>query len=909
MVERIAVETTQVLVLADGENVSAVANKRGHLFEQFVAQLLSTLGYEDAESSSLNVTSEGIELDVSARAVVTRQGLLAECKTYSSNVSAAMLTSFVGKYAVKHASDPQLAGIFVALPRLTAQGEEQAEATHKAFPLFRYLASRQITELLRNAKLLPSETDGPALCSDLTLIISEHGLALAAKELDPKTRRATRVAIWRSSAGVPDPILDLLSRTPYAEGMSVVPYGPDMPPVVPVTPGAPPTIVTVRGSDSDFEYQLPAAPRYFVGRKAVDASLRNLVTQRDAGGTIVINAKSGWGKSSLALQLARRTEQAGGVALVIDSRTADRADFVTAVLERISRLAASKKLLVLPSDAAFSSLASTIRTLEQAELRGRSRPLLVFFDQFENVFRNESLTRVFRDLALLVHELHVPLTVGFAWKTDLVGWTEAHPYQLRDEIRDVSTVTVLDPLGPAEIGILLGRLEKAVGQKLQRDLRRRLREYSQGLPWLFKKLGGHIISELRLGVRQEELVRAALNVQNLFETDLAALSPSEEAALRLIARSAPVPVTDLDTTVSSPVLESLLHKRLVVQVGERIDTYWDTFRDFLVTGRVAVEDSYIVRYGPSSVGKLLRRLIAAGGTMTVPQAASQLNTSTTFIFNLSRELRQFGLAAAEANRLEIDPAVLDGADAEVASRERTATALRRHKILPIVTGLLTDSPGAVPLSCLAEELPTAFPAIEANPGSWLVYARCFAQWLAFAGLAALDKDGLRRLDEGDEPTQHLLAGAAPARVRGVFPQGPAGPAEALLLHIADPATVARPEGRSSRTALRDLTVLGAITLDERDNLTLAREDLVSDGELSEDILATLVRRMPGLADALDALVENPAAKPHAVGAILQQSVGAQWSAASIVASGKYMRSWARLCGIETRRRPEPAPGL
>jgi hypothetical protein len=89
---------------------------------------------------------------------------------------------------------------------------------------------------------------------------------------------------------------------------------------------------------------------------------------------------------------------------------------------------------------------------------------------------------------------------------------------------------------------------------------------------------------------------------------------------------------------------------------------------------------------------------------------------------------------------------------------------------------------------------------------------------------------------------------------------PGGPAAALLLHVADPAAAARPEGRSSRTALRDLTILGAVTLDARDNRHAGPQRPRQ--RRRGDILATLVRQMPGAADALDALVESPAAAPR-----------------------------------------------
>ena len=208
------------------------------------------------------------------------------------------------------------------------------------------------------------------------------------------------------------------------------------------------------------------------------------------------------------------------------------------MLERLASEASRKRVLDLPDDAAFSSLSAGVRTLSNATPRGAAKPLLLFFDQFENVFRDEALTRSFRDLALQVQEVELPLTIAFAWKTDLVGWTEGHPYQLRDEIRGSATVTTLEPLGPKEIGTLLDRLGKAAEERLQKDLRQRLREYSQGTR-RFKKLGGHILAELQAGVSQDDLVRAGLNVQALFAADLAELSPAEEEALRRVAAVSP----------------------------------------------------------------------------------------------------------------------------------------------------------------------------------------------------------------------------------------------------------------------------------------------------------------------------------------------------------------------------------
>jgi hypothetical protein len=71
-----------------------------------------------------------------------------------------------------------------------------------------------------------------------------------------------------------------------------------------------PVIVTVAGSHSDFdEYQLPASPKYFVGRKRLVEALGHALDAR--AGVLVLNAKSGWGKSSAALRLKALTTAGG----------------------------------------------------------------------------------------------------------------------------------------------------------------------------------------------------------------------------------------------------------------------------------------------------------------------------------------------------------------------------------------------------------------------------------------------------------------------------------------------------------------------------------------------------------------------------------------------------------------------
>ena len=199
------------------------------------------------------------------------------------------------------------------------------------------------------------------------------------------------------------------------------------------------------------------------------------------------------------------------------------------MLRKTAHEAEASGLVELPANQSWASLSSALTSLERSRWL-RDAPLMVFFDQFENVFQQETTTREFRDLALRVRDSSAKVLVGFAWKTDMVSWTEGHPYRFRDEIRSAGDQLLLLPMGPRDIELLLRRLEKQLAGKLSRDLRQRLREYSQGYPWLFKKLAGHVINEIGQGRSQEQLVSEALNVRSLFVADMAGLGPVETNA-------------------------------------------------------------------------------------------------------------------------------------------------------------------------------------------------------------------------------------------------------------------------------------------------------------------------------------------------------------------------------------------
>ena len=878
-----------VVVLADGASKGATDNARGHLFEKFVAHLFHMYGYSQPSIENSNVTADGIELDVVATHEISRQEMIAECKAYSSPVSAAMLGTFHSKLVTRRYKAPNTQGYFVALPRLTANGKEQADEIAANDAGFKLLTARGVVDLLRSKKFIVECPITNVLSSDPAVIISEHGVYAACLEVDDKSRTPSRVLIWAVDGLVPSPVLESLSRDKYAQGATVVDARDPHPPVPEQSTDFGGIIVAVTGSQSDFEYQLPASPKYFVGRKSLIASLEESVDSHV--GAIVLNAQSGWGKSSAALRLQALVQDRRGYASIIDSRTASHRRFVSDALRVAALNAEEAGVLELGDDASWASLPSSLRTLKDALWSGG--PLVVFFDQFENVFRDEALTREFRDLALSARDLSEHLLVGFAWKTDLIGWTENHPYQLRDEIRTNATVLTLGPLGVSEVDTLLRRLEKALGQSIARDLKTRLREYSQGLPWLFKKLAGHLLREVKAGATQEQLANEALNIQNLFDADLAELGPVEQDGLRYIARWAPIGIGEVMERVSTPIVETLINRRLVVQVGARLDTYWDIFRDYLNNGRVPVEDSYILRQSPVSVARLLKEVLADGGDSSVRRIAERLGTSENGVFNLSRELRLLGATSYEPNKVRLLPEIWESDDREQELRRRVSSSLRRHRSYSTFVTLV-DRQSEVTIQTYADALPTAFPAVYAKPSTWVGYARVHLQWFEYAGLAKQKGTTWSLTPEGTIGTGQLLGGQVVHRMRGGFPHDAAGPSLNLLTELGSGQMVTKTR------AVRSLEIIGCVRENADGSYSLTQPDLVVDGAVVPERLHQLLVAVPGVPEGLAVIESNPAARPEEVGEAVRQALSAEWAVTTTKGIGKHLRSWARAAGIPVK---------
>ncbi len=895
------VQDATVIILAAGDTDAAKAAARGHLFEQFMAQVMHNLGYARPTSSVLNRTADGSELDIDITHELNRSRAIAECKAYRSNIDLAKLSNFYGKLCYQRlvGDNPGLQGFFFAIPRFTAEAREYASEIEKKDDKFRTLTAVDINELMQSRGLAPKLNDDEQH-SDPALIVHATGQYAAALQLDSKTRMAHCVDVTARTGAVPQEVLDLLATHPYAQGLPIVDISVDgakSPNVDRLTASQP--LVEVRGSDSDFQYQFPASPRYFVGRKKVSGDLDDHITAN--AGPFVLNAQSGWGKSSLALKVASRNK---GVSLVLDTRTANSPSYVSAALRKAGLRAEQQGRIILPPSASWASVDAAVSTIAQSEWIGEGS-LLVIFDQFENVFTNHALTQEFRNLALLNREESSILTVGYCWKTDFVDWIENHPYQLRDQIKSSSRIWTLAPLVSREVDLVLRRLEKQIGAKLTRELRQRLREYSLGLPWLLKKLSGHLISEISAGKTQEQLIGEALNIQSLFDSDLAKLGPEERDALNFIAQWAPVRAAEITERFNSSVVQSLVDERLIVQVGDKLDTYWDTFRDYLNSGRVPIEDSFILRIHPNSVAGLVSELLAANGATAIADVAAAWEVSEKSVGNSARELRQLGLASLNSGTLTLLPELLASENVEHELRRRVATSLRRHRAFSAFAELSERGQGRVSIPEFSSKLQETFTSIEGTPHTWTQYASTFLAWFEYAGLIMASGPGYSMAPEGAEGKGSLTTRSPRALRTGTFPTSAAGPALKLLID-SDGVHVSPPSGK--KASFNQLIALRAIKpVDENSGQYLIYPNLMRGGEVDPAVLLGLLRGVPGGPEAISLLEADPAVSATLIGGVFGKAQKVTWTDSTRDLVGRSFFAWARAAGLKTQRKSRSKP--
>ena len=739
------------------------AKAKGDLLERFAEDFLRTQSYE--VETQVRVTAA--ELDLLCKHRVNGRTLYVECKAHRDPLSSNELKNLLGTIAFKNYDEGWL--ISAGALGKDAKGfqhEWEGKPSQERQKLSIYTPDR-IIKAFADAKLIQLPPSGPLPEWDLegihigewVLLITQNGRFWAAPTLELGVGVPSGVVVVEVLTGqlVTDAaVLREISRMDTTLAMLDLEFAARKPPsTTAATASTPPDkVVEVEHGDSWADYR-PARPQDFVGRvdaqKTILSLLEDVRKRRGSTRVFAITGDSGMGKSSLIAKLRAlsRNQRNRGKYFVyaVDSRAATNATYIAAALVKALRDAASKGFgEVAPSEIEISDHADPLSSASiQAALESLDRKrqiVCLVFDQFEELYSKPDLFPVFEEaqsLFLSAVSAVSSLVLGFAWRTDSTVQQEHPAYYMWHRLRDHRLEVALRPFPQAESSHAVTLFEKELGEKLRPEIRRQVLEISQGYPWLLKKMCIHLFQQLRAGATQAELVET-LDVAALFDRDLQQLTQAEDTCLRLIARTAPADWYEVLETSGPEVVRALLDKRLVVRSGDRVNVYWDIFREYILSGTVpSIPFSYI----PSSpsldsflrvAGTLSREM---GLTSTELSKVSGLGEKT--IGNVLRDLRMFGVASGSYSAPRLESEIRSGDPTEVL--ERVRRVMSRHALTLELTKL--GEGVTVELDQIAGFLRSLNRTASHNAQTWTVYADRMAHWLVAAGL--LVRGGANRL--------------------------------------------------------------------------------------------------------------------------------------------------------------------
>lgn len=555
-------------------------------------------------------------------------------------------------------------------------------------------------------------------------------------------------------------------------------------------------IVEVKGGSECFEYQFPASPEYFVGRKdnlsEINQFVSKVINKSTSSRGILFEGNSGWGKSSLVLVSVDSLLSQGHYAVSIDSRSASSPQFIIKVVDYVF-----KKFDDFDGMASESIRNSKISGFEGAVdkllemgkvLQENEKILVIFLDQFENVFFKENILKKVHDLYLKTIDKESNIILGFSWKTDLFGSTSEFPYHIRDLIKNTSKRITLDTFSEEETSEIFNRLECELKPKrfLNEDLKFFLSDFSQGYPWTLKKLCSHVKSQIENGLTQSEISTSLLNIIDLFQEDLNGLSAEELETIKKIAKNAPVDVQEFSSEDYKPeIVRSLVNARLIVKIGSKYDIYWDIFRDYLNTGHVPYEENYLLRTTPGSILKAVE-ILNTHKEMEIKMFIDEANLTQTTFYNVIKDMKLLGLATVEGESIKLEiPSIGDIANEETISAFKSIIRekLQYNRLIKHISNELekTESMSIDDASSLISD---SCPYIVANKNTWDSHSKYLLNWMDVEDFGIYDKKNktLSSYQKGKEIRKDNLS--LPTRRGGVkLPTIQYSPIESVAIEI------------------------------------------------------------------------------------------------------------------------------
>lgn len=854
-----------------------LSQDQGKLFERLVKDLVNACGYKNIE---LRAKISSMEYDIKARSKLDDVPLVGEAKAHTKKIDSATITSFVGKMYPIWLGDPRTVGLFISTSDFTPDAKDYLGSIRTQNANLRTIIGQEIHDMLtrelnyQTAKQIrmKAASDFDARPGDTLFLVSDRGdffiqLLIRKDETRPRAfcvyhtdgSKIAELAFGKTLKNRIPELEELLFWPSELKGKSFLDFEQSR-------------MAPLQGTGW-FDYKFPAPPDCFIGRVEQRGIFTSFVdrfrTKRSKVSVFQVLSRSGVGKSSFLLKLQNDVAGDGDISVIADARnfrsTLDFLDLIQEVVQSLNKAHSTRIPIPDNLESGLLLLQEVSQQLKESDNIG-----LFFIDQFESLFAKPDLYTVFFDFLLDITHLCGNILFCIARKNDQPTTYDDRAKIDLEHLREISETVLLEDFSRDEAVSLIDHVQDEIGQPLLDRVKEMALEFSQGFPWLQKRICAHIISMIKKDASQEELVQAGLKPEELFREELADLDETEIDFLRRLAQYLPATLAELsevlgDGDVLIKRISTLQAHRLIRLTGRTYDTYNDVLKEYLKTGRIPFGIKYVFRMSPVATLNLISRILTHDWK-TVADIREKERKSIGGILNRLRELRLLGLLDYSHGNIRLAEVTINAYQDETIG-QLIQYRVRQNGIVKDVLDTLAATE-RITFTELKSLMKTSMPLLEVSADTWDTYAKTLSSWLDTTKLASLSgKDVVPRRDRGVISREEITrAGEG----RGVLPSEfflPSAYVKELitLLEFIQQASARRDELRNiinlqhMHDALDDCRATGLVTRVSDGDLLLTRwgRRFLANSAEAKEILKEFLLSKPNVVSYLEKVGHNP----------------------------------------------------